>query len=66
MRVTRYPLAVLAAVVLIANLLCAQICDINCAFYGCSLSSPVKAAGLPVWSLPAACADADGGFTIIY
>jgi hypothetical protein len=30
--------------VLIAGLLCSQICDINCAFYGCSLSSPVKAA----------------------
>ena len=44
MRATKYPLAVLAVVVLIAGLLCAQICDINCAFYGCSLSSPVKAA----------------------
>ena len=44
MRATKYPLAVLAAVVLIAGLLCAQVCDINCAFYGCALSSPVKAA----------------------
>jgi hypothetical protein len=44
MRATKYPLAVLAAIVLIAGLLCSQICDINCAFYGCSLSSPVKAA----------------------
>jgi hypothetical protein len=44
MRATKYPLAVLAVVVLTTGLLCAQICDINCAFYGCSLSSPVKAA----------------------
>ena len=43
MRATKYPLAVLASIVLIAGLLCAQICDINCAFYGCSLSSTVKA-----------------------
>ena len=44
MRPTKYLLAVLTTVVLIAGLLCSQICDINCAFYGCSLSSPVKAA----------------------
>jgi hypothetical protein len=44
MRATKYPLAVLASVVLIAGLLCAQICDINCTLYGCALSSPVKAA----------------------
>src|SRR4051812_10011140 len=44
MRATKYPLAVLASIVLIAGLLCSQICDINCGFYGCSLSSPVKAA----------------------
>jgi hypothetical protein len=44
MRATKYPLAVLASVVLIVGLLCSQICDINCAFYGCSLSSPMKAA----------------------
>jgi hypothetical protein len=44
MRATKYPLAVPAAVVLIAGLLRAQVCDINCAVYGCSLSSPVEAA----------------------
>jgi hypothetical protein len=44
MRATKYPSAVLASAVLIARLLCAQMCDINCALYGCSLSSPAKAA----------------------
>jgi len=44
MRATKYPLAVLAVIVLVVGLLCAQMCDINCAFYGCPLSSPVKAA----------------------
>src|SRR5437763_16807773 len=44
MRATKCPLAVLASMVLIAGLLCSQICDLNCAINGCSLSSPVKAA----------------------
>jgi hypothetical protein len=44
MRATKYPLAALASAVLIAGLLCAQMCDINCSLNGCSLSSPVKAA----------------------
>ena len=43
MKATKYPVAVLV-IVLVGGLLCSQICDFNCAFYGCSNSSPIKAA----------------------
>src|ERR1044072_6181248 len=44
MRASKYPQVVLISICLIAGLLCSQVCDFTCAFYGCSLSSPVKAA----------------------
>ena len=44
MGATKYPQVVLVSIFLIAGLLCSQVCDFTCAFYGCSLSSPVKAA----------------------
>ena len=39
MGVAKYPLALALSLVLIAGLLCSQMCDLNCAFYGCSISS---------------------------
>src|SRR2546423_13595242 len=44
MGAARYSQVVLVSIFLIAGLLCSQVCDFTCAFYGCSLSSPVKAA----------------------
>jgi len=44
MRVAKYPLAVVFALILIAAPVCAQICDLNCSFYGCSLSSSASSA----------------------
>ncbi len=42
MGVAKYPLALALSLVLIAGLLCSQICALNCAFYGCSLSASSK------------------------
>ena len=43
MGIAKYPLALALSLVLIAGLLCSQICAFNCAFYGCCISSPVPA-----------------------
>jgi hypothetical protein len=43
MQPVRYLVALLVSSLLVAGLLCSQICDFNCSFYGCSLSSPLKA-----------------------
>ena len=43
MTAVRGALAFVVLLLLNSAALCSQICDFNCAFYGCSLSSPVKA-----------------------
>jgi hypothetical protein len=43
MRAAKYPLAVVFALLLMALPICAQICDLNCSFYGCSLAAPGSA-----------------------
>lgn len=43
MTAVRRSLALVVLLLLTVSVLCSQICDFNCAFYGCSLSSPVKA-----------------------
>lgn len=43
MRAARYPLAIVFAWLLIALPICAQICDLNCSFYGCALASTANA-----------------------
>src|SRR4051812_32729933 len=44
MRVAKYPLAVIVSLLLVAVPVCAQICDLNCSFYGCSLPASASAA----------------------
>jgi hypothetical protein len=47
MRGAKYPLAVVVSLILIAVPICARICDLNCSFYGCSLSSSPSSAENP-------------------
>ena len=43
MRAARVSLAIVFAVLLIALPICAQVCDLNCSFYGCSLAASTDA-----------------------
>src|SRR5689334_1645165 len=42
MKAAKVPLAIAVAVMLIAVPVSSRICDFNCSFYGCALSSPVN------------------------
>jgi hypothetical protein len=39
MRAAKFPLAIVFALLLIALPICAQVCDLNCSFYGCALAT---------------------------
>src|SRR5437762_3441102 len=42
MKAAKYPLSIAIALMFIAVPVSSRICDFNCSFYGCSLSSPVN------------------------